>query len=78
MSSAREQAEDAVRTAFVELGEDDPGYVRLLAKAASDVWEPLLRDLVDRIMEEVATGYLAKPRYATWDAITRAKEALDG
>lgn len=73
MTKPREQAREAAMAA----AHNDEIDAMHGADAASDVWEPIVRNLVDQIMEEVASGHLVDPRYQTWEAIDRAKEALD-
>lgn len=71
MSTAREQAREAA--SFVNLGDVLEVDVRLLADAASDVWEPLLFQMV-KAFEPLGhtTGFNA----IEWKAIKAAKEAL--
>lgn len=73
--NAREQAREAAMGA-VDLSEEGvvlPGDLAACADAASDVWEPLLRDL----MEGVERVYGTPLEGGLHEALRRAKEALD-
>lgn len=72
-SSAREQAREAALAASED--SSAPGYGRMIqdicADAASDVWEPLLRNLYQLCCEALPPDEIDR-------RIARAKEALDG
>lgn len=72
MTTLREQA---VEAAMVSAHCDDVDAARG-AEITANLYEPLLRDLVDEIMEEIISGHLPMSSTRLWDAITRAKEAL--
>lgn len=74
MTTAREQARTALRARFenMERGDYPPGeFDYYLADAASDVWEPLLRDLIENKYHDMKA--LVCPACL---ARQRAKEAL--
>lgn len=73
----REQARQAVADAWCDM---DQGLVTDdVADAASDVWEPLLRDLLvayEHAVEHKAGGHTLNDSIFAWGGYTRAKEAL--
>lgn len=73
MKTAREQAREAARQRALHSDSFVADYMAEGADAASDVWEPIVRDLVDAFDPlGHTTGFDAKE----WAAMNRAKEAL--
>lgn len=82
VSSARERArEDAEVAADSPLWREGETVASKCADAVSDIWEPLLRDLL--VAYEHAVEYEGKGHTTdvtsifAWGGYTRAKEALD-
>ena len=49
-----------------------------IARTVSDVWEPLLSDLVNALIREAHLGHWTRPSTAAWEALSRAQKALLG
>lgn len=82
MASARDKSYEVCSNNAISLYGSDVLYPTVAADLVSDVWEPLLRDLL--VAYEHAVEYKGKGHRLdvdsvfAWGGYTRAKAALDG